>query len=131
MPVLARLSAGFLDGIGLFRTIKKPACGRLLGGGFGLFLVSRTRLQFRHPGPDSQGWGVAAYCCLACGPACSMQGAVLMWRESYWDSMSFPSENSSIFRHKKTSANRGFGVSQACSNAGRGSLSLCRPLPTS
>ena len=29
--------------------IKKPACGRLLGGGFGLFLVNRTHLQFGHP----------------------------------------------------------------------------------
>jgi hypothetical protein len=30
--------------IGVFTGIKKPACGRLLGGGFGLFLVSRCRL---------------------------------------------------------------------------------------
>lgn len=39
-----RVSGGFADELGLFWTIKKPACGRLLGGGFGLFLVSRNRL---------------------------------------------------------------------------------------
>ena len=61
-PVLARLSVLFSDWIGLFRTIKKPACGRLLGGGSGLFLVSRTRLQIGHPAPGVWVWDVAAYC---------------------------------------------------------------------
>ena len=32
-----------------FSGIKKPACGRLLGGGFGLFLANRARLQSVHP----------------------------------------------------------------------------------
>ena len=45
-----------------FSGIKKPACGRLLGGGFGLFLVSRTRLQIGHPAPGVWVWDVAAYC---------------------------------------------------------------------
>ena len=49
MPAIARLSAGFSDGIGLFRTIKKPACGRLLGDWLGLFLVSLASLQNVHP----------------------------------------------------------------------------------
>lgn len=48
-PVIARLSGGFSDGIGLFRTIKKPACGRLLGDWLGLFLVNRASLQNVHP----------------------------------------------------------------------------------
>ena len=64
MPVLARLSAGFLDGIGLFRTIKKPACGRLLVGGFGLFLVNRTHLQCGHPARGGWLWDVAAHGCV-------------------------------------------------------------------
>jgi hypothetical protein len=48
-PVTAKLSAEFSDGIGLFRTIKKPACGRLLGDWLGLFLVSLASLQNVHP----------------------------------------------------------------------------------
>ena len=39
----------FSDGIGLFWTIKKPACGRLLGDWLGLFLVNRASLQNVHP----------------------------------------------------------------------------------
>ena len=38
-----------MDGVGLFRTIKKPACGRLLGDWFSLFLVNLTSLQIVHP----------------------------------------------------------------------------------
>ncbi len=45
--------------------IKKPACGRLLEGGFGLFLVSRTHLQSVHPAQGVWVWGGAAYCCFA------------------------------------------------------------------
>ena len=45
MPGIARLSAGLSDGIGFFRTIKKPACGRLLGDWLSLFLVNLTSLQ--------------------------------------------------------------------------------------
>ena len=44
--------AGFVQGVASvsFQTgIKKPACGRLLGDGFGLFLVSLARLQNVHP----------------------------------------------------------------------------------
>jgi hypothetical protein len=35
---------GLVDLGGFLRAIKKPACGRLLGGGQGLFLVSRNNL---------------------------------------------------------------------------------------
>lgn len=48
-PGIATLAGRLSDGIGLFRTIKKPACGRLLGGWLGLFLVNRTSLQNVHP----------------------------------------------------------------------------------
>ncbi|EKN6183667.1 hypothetical protein DVQ53_22565 [Yersinia enterocolitica] len=44
-PGIAKLSGRFSDGIGLFRTIKKPACGRLLGDWLSLFLVNLTSLQ--------------------------------------------------------------------------------------
>jgi hypothetical protein len=48
-PGIAKLSGRLLDGIGLFRTIKKPACGRLLGDWLGSFLVNRASLQNVHP----------------------------------------------------------------------------------
>lgn len=48
-PGIAKLSGRFLDEIGLFRTIKKPACGRLLGDWLGSFLVNRASLQNVHP----------------------------------------------------------------------------------
>ena len=38
------------------KDIKKPACGRLLGDGFGLFLVSLTRLQNGHPDTQVRLW---------------------------------------------------------------------------
>ncbi len=41
--------------------IKKPACGRLLEGGFGLFLVNRTHLQCGHPARGVWLWDVAAH----------------------------------------------------------------------
>ena len=53
------------EGEGFKKSIKKPACGRLLGGGFGLFLVSRTRLQSGHPARCDWVWGVTAFCGLA------------------------------------------------------------------
>lgn len=49
MPGIARLSAGFSDGLGFFRTIKKPACGRLLGDCLSLFLTNLTSLQIAQP----------------------------------------------------------------------------------
>ena len=70
--------------------IKKPACGRLLGGGFGLFLVSRTRLQSGHPARCGWVWGVAAFCCLPCIPARVQRGGVLKCDESYWGLSTFP-----------------------------------------
>lgn len=48
-PGISYLSGGFLDWIGLFRTIKKPACGRLLVGDSYLFLINRNRLQQMRP----------------------------------------------------------------------------------
>ena len=53
-----------MDGTGVFRTIKKPACGRLLGGGFGLFLVNRTHLQCGHPARGVWLWDVAVHGCV-------------------------------------------------------------------
>ena len=85
MPGIARLSAGLSDGIGFFRTIKKPACGRLLGGGFGLFLVSRTRLQSGHPARCGWVWGVTAFCGLALHSGSLEARGMRKCGKSYWD----------------------------------------------
>ena len=69
-PGIARLSGRLLDGVGLYWTIKKPACGRLLGDWLGLFLVNRASLQNVHPDlRPAVGLGQTLVCCVGRHPS--------------------------------------------------------------
>lgn len=69
--------------------VKKPACGRLLVGNLGLFLVNRNHLQKVHP----QGtliWN-PEHSCRAPGQASVLSGRCRKWRTGYWHSPLKPS----------------------------------------
>ena len=82
-PGIAKLSGGFPDGTGLFRTIKKPACGRLLGDWLGSFLVNRASLQNVHPDLASGCGTWQKVICLVGAISAAGRGDAQMWGAAY------------------------------------------------
>ena len=83
-PGIAKLSGRFSDGIGLFWTIKKPACGRLLGDWLGLFLVSLASLQNVHPDlRPAVGLGQTLVCRVGRHLSPRERGDAQMWGAGY------------------------------------------------